>query len=302
MEIKENYELKKHTTFKVGGIAKRVFFPESVDELIKVLEETQNPILLGNCSNVLISSFEIDKDIIITSKMNEFSFDGKKLYCLCGTKGPLLSKECQKQGLSGLEFMIGFPGSIGGMLYMNASAHNQAISDYFISCKVFDTDTKKVIELNKEDMNFEYRKSVLSEKNYIILSAQFEFEEKKPEEINALMQKNLDFRKQHQPSLALPNVGSIFKNPTNDSAGRLLDCAGARGLLSGGAKVWENHANFIVNFDNATSKDILNLMLKMYDIVEEKYSIKLHPEVKFIASKDKEEERIWKTLTQENTH
>ncbi len=302
MEIKQNYELKKHTTFKIGGEAKCVYFPKTVDELVELLTKKEKPILLGSCSNVLISSYGIDDEVIITSKITQYSFEGNRLTTSCGTKGPLLSKECYNLGLSGLEFMIGFPGSIGGMIYMNASAHNQAISDNFVSCKVFDLDTKKVLSLKRADMNFKYRKSILSEKNYILLSADFEFKEDEKEKINEMMQKNLEFRKTKQPSLVLPNVGSSFKNPENDSAGRLLDQAGAKGLEVGGAKVWENHANFIVNFNNSTSKDVLNLMLKMYDIVREKYSIELQPEVKFIGKRDEEEVRIWNILNKENTH
>ena len=296
MEIKKNYELKKHTTFKIGGEAKYVFFPESVDELVTLLKEKENPTLLGGCSNVLISSAGLDEDVIITTRVNQYSFDKNILTTACGTKGPLLSKESHNLGLSGFEFMIGFPGSIGGMIYMNASAHGQAISDCFKSCNVFDLHKKEVIKLNKEDMLFEYRKSVLSKNNYILLSADFELKEDCKEKINEAMQKNLNFRREKQPSLAIPNVGSIFKNPKNDSAGRLLDEAGAKGLEEGGASIWENHANFIVNRQNATSKEVLTLMQKMHNLVKEKYSIELQPEVKFIGKKDKEEEKIWNTL------
>ena len=109
---------------------------------------------------------------------------------------------------------------------------------------------------------------------------------------------NLTFRKNHQPSLALPNCGSVFKNPENNSAGKLLDSIGAKNLTVGGAKVWDNHANFIINFDNATSEDILNLMLLMYNKVKEKYDIKLSPEVVYLGNNSEIEEKIWKTLKQ----
>ena len=114
------------------------------------------------------------------------------------------------------------------------------------------------------------------------------------------MQRNLEFRKQRQPSLSLPNCGSVFKNPPNDSAGRLLDLAGAKELTEGGAKVWEDHANFIINYDNADSKDVLNLMHKMYNMVKNKYTIELKPEIKFIGIKEAEEQKIWQTITGEN--
>ncbi len=301
MEHKTNYELKKHTTFKIGGTADNVFFPETEEEFIDLLKEKDNPVILGSCSNILISSSGTDRNIIITSKMTSHTFEENKLHTACGTKGPLLSKKCGELGLTGFEFMIGFPGSIGGMLCMNASAHNQAISDSFVGCKVFDLDKKEILNLNKEDMIFEYRKSVFAKKNYILISADFEFSKTEKENISERMNMNLDFRKSKQPSLALPNVGSIFKNPKDNSAGRLLDEAGVKGLQVGGAKVWENHANFIVNFNDANSKDVLNLMLKMYDIVKNKHEIELQPEIKYLGNLDKEEERIWKLLNQENT-
>lgn len=300
-ELKENYELKKHSTFKIGGVCKRVYFPKTIDSLIAILSKSKKTIVLGGLSNVLISSKGVEEDVIITTNLNNIEIKDNIVTVDCGVKGPFLSQECQKKGLSGFEFMIGFPGTIGGMVCMNASAHNQAIQDTFLSCKVFDLDSEKIVELKKEDLKFSYRKSIFSEKNYILLTAKFELKMTEKEKITELMQRNLEFRKLRQPSLALPNCGSIFKNPTNDSAGRLLDLAGAKGLSEGGAKVWENHANFIINNDNAESKDVLNLMNKMYTMVKEKYTIELKSELKFIGIKGAEEEKIWQTMTGENT-
>ena len=110
------------------------------------------------------------------------------------------------------------------------------------------------------------------------------------------MDRNLEFRRQKQPSLALPNAGSVFKNPENDSAGRLLEKAGVKSCIIGGAKVWENHANFIVNIGQATSTDVLNLMKKMKEEVKSKYTIELIPEIKFIGKAEEEESKIWKEI------
>lgn len=295
-ELKENYELKKHTTFKIGGYAKRVFFPTTVEEFTELLNTLKNPIILGNCSNVLISSEGVKEDVIVTTKMNSYEFVNNTLTALCGVKVPFLSKEAENRSLSGFEFMIGFPGTVGGVVYMNASAHSQAISDTFKSCKVYDLNSKKIIELNKDEMKFGYRSSILQEGNYILLEAKFELLPVLKEEITAIMQRNLEFRKGRQPGLSQPNAGSIFRNPPNDSAGRLLEKAGVKGLKQGGAQVWLGHANFIVNIEDATSKDVSILMNKMYNEVKEKYTIELVPEVKFIGVKSKEEEEIWNTL------
>ena len=292
----ENYELKNHTTFKIGGLAQRVFFPESLEQLCELLQTLHNPLILGNCSNVLVSSKGIEQDVILTSKLNKFEVSNNIITAQCGVKVPMLSKEAESLALSGLEFMIGFPGSVGGAVVMNASAHSQAVSDTFKTCRVFDIDAKKILELNKDEMKFGYRHSVLQEKNYILLDVKFELRPLAKEEITAVMQRNLDFRKDRQPSLVLPNAGSIFKNPPNDSAGRLLEKAGVKGLREGGAQVWLGHANFIVNVENATSKDVSLLMNKMYNMVKDKYTIKLVPEVKFIGIKSKEEEDLWDTM------
>lgn len=295
-EVIENYELKKHTTFKIGGCAKRAFFPKTVEEFTQLLTELENPVILGGCSNILISSGGIDNDVILTSGLNNFSFENNRIYAQCGVKVPMLSREAEHNSLSGMEFMIGFPGSVGGAVYMNASAHSQAISDTFLSCRVFDSDKKEIVELNKEEMKFGYRSSIMQGKPYVLLDAKFELRPENKEEITAIMLRNLEFRKDRQPSLAMPNAGSIFRNPPNDSAGRLLEKAGVKGMKEGGAAVWLGHANFIVNEHNATSKDVSHLMNKMYNMVKDKYTIELVPEVKFVGRMSEEEVELWNTM------
>lgn len=293
MESFENYELKKHTTFKIGGCAKKAYFPQTVDEFVELLENLQNPIILGACSNVLISSDGLDKDVIITTEMKNFSIDGDIVNAQCGVRVPLLSRAAQKAGLSGFEYMVGFPGSVGGVVCMNASAHKQSVSDTCFEAVVYDLDLKKVLTLNKDDLNFSYRHSVLCEKNYIVLEANFKLNALDHEIINERMQSNITFRKEKQPNLATPNAGSIFKNPKNDSAGRLLEAAGAKDLQEGGAQVWEGHANFILNTDDATSKDVSQLMNKMYNMVKEKFAVELEPEVRYFGNAGTEEEKLW---------
>lgn len=295
-EIIENYELKNHTTFKIGGLAQRAFFPSTIKEFTELLMTLNNPLILGGCSNVLVSSKGVEDDVILTSKMKEYSINNNIITALCGVKVPLLSKEAENRSLSGFEFMIGFPGSVGGAVYMNASAHSQAISDSFVSCRVFDLENKKVIELNKEEMKFGYRTSILQSSPFVLLDAKFELLPLPKDEISSVMMRNLEFRKGRQPSMVLPNAGSIFKNPPNDSAGRLLEKAGVKGHKEGGAQVWLGHANFIVNVENASSKDVSHLMNKMYNMVKEKYTIELVPEIKFIGIKSKGEEELWDTM------
>lgn len=294
-EVFENYELKKHTSFKIGGCARRVYFPETPEAFAELLGKLENPVVLGGCSNVLVSDDGIDADVILTTKMNEFSFEGNKVHAMCGVKVQKLSKEAQEHSLTGFEFMIGFPGTVGGAVCMNASAHSQAVSDTFLKCRVFDMEKKKILELSKEDMKFAYRHSVIQCANYVLLDAEFELRLGDAQEIGSVMQRNLDFRKEKQPNLVLPNAGSVFRNPANDSAGRLLEKAGVKGMKQGGASVWQGHANFVVNDGNATSKDISNLINKMYNMVKEKYTIELLPEIKFIGNNEEEVE-LWNTM------
>ena len=298
VEIFNDYEIKNESTFRIGGKVKEVAFPSTVDELIYLINSNKYDIVLGNCSNVLFSSNYIDKSIIITKNINRFSFQGKKLHVECGVKGPVISKECQNKCLSGFEFLIGFPGSFGGMICMNASAHNQKISDSFVSARVLDITKKEINTFNKDEMNFSYRKSRISNSNYIVLDAEFELKEGTREQIEEIMKRNIEFRKQHQPSLSYGNAGSIFKNPENDSAGRLLDLCEMKGEKSGGAMVFENHANFILNYNKATSEDVITLMYRMYSKVKEKYKIELRPEIKYIGNKETKEYKLWEIMTE----
>lgn len=292
----EKIELKKYTTFKIGGDAKAVYFPKSIDEFTDLMKSIKNPLVFGGGSNLLVSSAGIDQDVIFTTNLCETKINGTKIITQCGAKGQTLAKEAQKASLTGFEFMIGIPGTIGGMIFMNAGAHNQQIANCFSSCKVFDLNKKEILTLSKEEMCFDYRCSILKSGKYILLSAEFDLQKEAQEKIDNIVERNIEFRKKHQPSLSTPNAGSIFKNPIGDSAGRLLDQAGAKSLSVGGAKVYDGHANFIINVDNATSTDVSQLMLNMYKMVKNKYNIELEPEVKYFGIKTKEEEKIWQEL------
>lgn len=298
IECRENYEIKKHTSFKVGGKVNKVYFPKNQQELVSLLKELKDYVLLGNCSNVLISSNGYNGHLILTTQMKHFEINGTRVIADCGVKGQLLSQKACEASLTGFEFMIGFPGTIGGEVFMNASCHGQCISDNLIRCCLFDKKKKEIIYKEKSEMGFEYRKSMLQDGEYILLGAEFELKKAPQEEIKALLDRNLEFRKKVQPSLAHPNAGSVFKNPENDSAGRLLDKAGVKEYDLENVRVWDKHANFIVNKGNATSEDVLEIMVKMFTAVKENYKIELAPEIIFIGDKTKKEEDLCKILYQ----
>ena len=296
MQHFQDFELKNYTSFKIGGRGKNVYFPEAIDEFAELLKTLENPLVLGGMSNVLVSSMGVNQNLILTKKLNNFSINGNIIEAQAGAIGPLVAKYSAEAGLSGMEFMCGFPGTIGGMVYMNASAHKQSVADIFKSAVVYDKKEKATKTLTKEEMNFDYRSSVLQKGQYILLEAEFELNKGDKETVLAQMQANKDFRAERQPNLSKPNCGSVFKNPENASAGRLLDDAGAKTLSEGGAKVFENHANFIINTNVANSEDVSKLIKKMYDKVREKFDIKLQPEVVFIGEMNEVEKEIWNEL------
>src|SRR5574344_202150 len=258
VEVKENFEVKNLTSFKIGGKVDKLYFPSTQQEFVYLLKTLYEPLVVGSWSNLLVSSEGIKGNVICTSKLSKFEIKGTKVITDAGVKGPLLAQKTLDSGLSGFEFMIGFPGSIGGNIFMNAGAHAQTISDRLTSICVYDKEKKEVLVLGKDVLQFSYRTSILQKKPYVLLSAAFD----------------------------------LIKKPENDSAGRLLDKAGVKEFSVGGAKVWEGHANFIVNDGNATSDDVLELMYKMYSTVKDKYTINLHPEIRFVGEMTKREEGL----------
>lgn len=295
--IEKDFDIKNLTTFKIGGKITEVYFPQSINEFVQTLKTNPEIKVFGNLSNTLISSDGYDGEITLTTKMDKIEIEGTKVVADSGVKGPKLAQAVAQKGLSGLEFLIGFPGSIGGEVYMNASANSQAISDCLVYATCYSKE-KGIIKLNKEDLEFDYRTSRCQRDDLIVLQAEFELTQRPVDEIKKQMDENLAFRKSHQPSLAQPNCGSIFKNPQNDSAGRLLDSIGAKQMSVGGAKVWENHANFIVNNNNGTSIDVLSLMYKMYTAVKNEYNIELEPEIRFLGGKNEKENELCQILYQ----
>ena len=293
MEI--NFDIKKSTSFKIGGQIARMYFPTSVEEFVEIKTKEPDAFVAGNLSNILVSSDGYDGAVICTKKMDSIKFEGNTVFAGAGVRGTKLSKLALEKELSGLEFMVAFPGSVGGEVFMNAGAHGQMIADVLKSAKVYCPE-KGVIKLANADMEFSYRTSVCQKMPYSVLEAEFELTPSTTDKIQEKMNENLSFRQNKQPSLTLPNCGSTFRNPDGDSAGRLLDAAGVKGLVSGGVHVWENHANFIINDGEGTSLDVLRLMDEMYSRVKEKFDIELKPEVRYLGGNNKEEVEICRKL------
>lgn len=303
IESYENFELKNFNTLKMSSVADIAYFVKNEAQLCSLFEKYEKIAILGAGSNVLLSSLGVREPVVITKKMSEISLRRNIVEVEAGASAQKLSVEAFKNSLCGFEFLIGLPATLGGAVAMNAGAHEQCISDFLLSARVYDTKEKKVLNFTKEDFNFSYRNSIVKQnpQRYVVLSAKFELEKTDKSLIQEKMEKNTAFRKKVQPSLALPNLGSVFKNPTLPngeklSAGMLVDKCGLKGYRSGGAGVWENHGNFVINYDNCSSNDYTNVVYKMYDSVREKFDIELECEIVRLGEFSESEEEKWKIM------
>ena len=273
----ENVSLSKYTTYRVGGIAKIVVYPDNIDKLIELLKYLdKNNIkfkVLGKGSNLIFSSKIYDGVIIILDKLCNIEIKKNIINVEAGYSIIKLSNEAAKLGLSGLEFASGIPGTIGGGVFMNAGAYLSSFSD-IVRTVTFLDENYDIKTYNLEELEYSYRNSILRERNYIVLSAELELTPKTPEEIKHIISDRRERRLQSQP-LEFPSAGSVFRNPEGDYAGRLIEEAGLKGEKVGGAMVSTKHANFIINYNNATGEDIKELIEIIEKKIKEKYNINL---------------------------
>ena len=282
--IKYNEPLSKYTTYKVGGNAKVVVFPKDIlclKELLKLIKEYRIEYkVIGNGSNLLFSSKEYDGIIIILSNLNKISINKNQLICESGASSIIAAMKASNSGLSGLEFLTGIPGSIGGAVYMNAGAYGSDIRSVINSIKVLDNNLE-IVTLTKDMLDFSYRKSILQDKDYICLEAIFDLKSTNKDIILNKINEYKIKRRNSQP-LEYPSAGSVFRNPINNYAGKLIEETDLKGMKIGGAEVSMKHANFIINKDNATPEDIYNLINLVHRKVLEKHNIDLKIEQEFV--------------------
>lgn len=274
--------LAPYTTWKIGGPADALIIPETRDELtsaLSILHRHGIPWqVLGRGSNTLVTDKGVRGAVIkLGEGFEEVRFEGDTVTAGAAYSFIKLSVLAGKEGLTGLEFAGGIPGTVGGAVYMNAGAHGSDVSRIFQSADIVWEDGSSAV-LEKEDMKFSYRHSVLQEKRGIVTRAVFRLQKGNRTEIAAAMASYKDRRRRTQP-LQEPCAGSVFRNPPGDHAARLIEEAGLKGLRHGGAQVSTLHANFIVNLGGATAEDVLTLIGKIQHTIEEKYGIRLVPEV-----------------------
>lgn len=278
--------MKNHTSFRIGGKADFLALVQSAAEIAGIIklcrENDVKYTILGNGSNVLVSDEGIDGVVIkISGKMSAVRVEGEKIFAQAGALLSVISHTAMENGLTGLEFASGIPGTLGGALYMNAGAYGGEMKD--ITEKITYMDScGKIHEISGKDAGFGYRKSIFSENECIILSAELQLMPGNKEEIAGKMAELNGKRREKQP-LNLPSAGSTFKRPQGYFAGKLIEDCGLKGYRAGGAMVSEKHSGFVVNYDNASAEDVKRLIKEVQAQVYEKFGVILEPEVKFFG-------------------
>lgn len=283
--IRENEPMGKHCTFRCGGNADLYVMPGSIEELssvVKACRENDYPFMvIGNGSNILVKDQGYKGAIIeVNNRINSVDVIGDEIVADAGAKLSSVAMAAYENDLAGFEFAHGIPGNVGGAVVMNAGAYGGEIKDVIKWAKVL-TEDGKVVTLNAEELELGYRTSIVQKKNMIVLQMCIKLDLGSQEEIALIMQMFMQKRKAKQP-LEYPSAGSTFKRPEGYFAGKLIEDAGLRGYQVGGAMVSEKHCGFVINYDNATATDILQLMDDVKATVKEQFDVELEPEVKII--------------------
>lgn len=287
LKIYKSYKLKKLTTFKIGGKAEFFCMPQNLHQLISALKfADENKIkryILGGGSNILFTDNLIKGIIISTKKLNKCSCNSNLVTVECGLPIKELNSFLIKHKLSGMEFSGGLPGSIGGAVYMNARAYNGEMSDIVQQVKAID-ENYNIISLNKDQLEYSYKSSIFMKKtNHIIYAITLNLKKDNKKGILQLYKTNQNDRKS-KGQFKYPSAGCIFKNDYNTGipTGKIIDSLGLKNKKIGGAEVFANHCNFIINKKNAKAEDVIKLIELIEKEVYQKKGLKLEREIRII--------------------
>lgn len=285
IQIEKHIALKNRSSFRIGGSAHYYIRVHTVDEIKEAYawaqEHNQPVFILGRGSNILISDSGWQGLVIDMSDFTSIQWEEVTVVCHSGASLHSLVKQSVDRGLGGMEELAGIPGSVGGALVMNAGAFQQTVAECLISVSgIYDDGSEWY--LNRNEIDFGYRKSSLKRENTLILKATFTFNKQDKERVQSVYEAILKKRSQKQP-LDLPNCGSVFKRPAGNYAGVLIEECGLKGYCRGGAMVSPKHANFIVNSDHASAQDVRELIVHIQKEVYDKKGILLELEVLFVG-------------------
>lgn len=296
-QIKNQVSLAHFTSLKVGGTAQFLLQPRSIVDLSSALDwaKTNNlPITcIGAGSNLLISDRGLTGLVICTRYLRGLEFDQTQgtVTAMAGEPLVKLTNQLADRGWSGLEWAIGIPGTVGGMVYMNAGAQGGCCADRLLTATVL-TPNGQILELTSQDLQFAYRHSALQTDKYLdhmVLFAKLQLlPDQDPHTIHTITNEKYNHRHRTQP-YHLPSCGSVFRNPEGASAAQLIDRAGLKGFSIGQAQVSTLHANFIVNLGEAAATDIYQVLCHVQSVISDKYGIHLQPEVKMLGEFDRQE-------------
>ena len=260
-------------------------FPENVEQvqqLVKFVKKNDIPLtVIGNASNLIVRDGGIAGLVLIVTGMNQIKVEGNNVIAQAGATYIKTTQVARDHSLTGLEFAAGIPGSIGGAVFMNAGAYGGE-TKFAVKSATIMLPTGEIKELSNEELDFGYRHSSVQDNHGIVLEATFELKPGDKEKITAQMDE-LNARRAAKQPLELPSCGSVFKRPTGYFAGKLIHDAGLQGYTSGGAQVSKKHAGFIVNIDNGTATDYLNVIHHVQAVVKDKFGVSLETEVRIIG-------------------
>lgn len=277
--------MKKHTTFRVGGPADVLVQPDetALAAILALCRQYHVPYsFIGNGSNMLVGDKGIRGVVIeMTDPMGNIEVDGTKITAQAGAMLSKIANTAASNGLGGMEFAAGIPGSVGGAVVMNAGAYGGEMKDIIEKVYVLNENGAQ-LELGRDALDFGYRHSCIPEKKYIVTKVVLELVPRNEAEIRSEMKELNEKRAEKQP-LQYPSAGSTFKRPEGYFAGKLIMDAGLRGYQVGGAQVSEKHCGFVINKGDATAADICQLMRDVSDKVQAQFGVVLEPEVKMIG-------------------
>ena len=284
LTVEKDVPLQRHTSFRIGGPARRMAFPDSREQLVILLGLAQEcgvkPFILGKGTNLLVADEGLDTLVIKTEQMSSIrQLDDVTLEADAGVSLNRLAVFAQQLGLAGLEFAHGIPGSLGGAVYMNAGAYGGEMKHVVVEVAALFDDGVRY--LTGEEAQFAYRHSLFSDVDAVVLGAKMRLVKDDSAQIRQRMDDLITRRKQTQP-LEYPSAGSTFKRPVGNFAGTLIEKTGLKGLSVGGAQVSEKHAGFVINIGGATCADVMELIAQVQKRVYEAHGVQLEPEVKIV--------------------
>jgi len=285
-KVKNNILLKDFTTFKIGGRVKYFFVAESNEDILKAVVAARKLklpfFILGAGSNILVSDKGY-KGLVIKVENQDFKITKSKITAGAGLSLGQLLNFAVGYGLSGIEWLAGIPGTVGGAVYGNAGGFGKSMENAVEKIEIFDSKSLKLKTYNLKDCRLSYRESIFKKnKNLIILSAVLKLKKSSKSKIKKQIKKYLDYRREYQP-LNFPSAGSVFKNPPGFSAGDLIEKCGLKGKRVRDIKISERHANFIVNLGNGRAKDVKKLINLVKTKIKNKFKINLEEEVQYLG-------------------